>query len=203
MKRCYALVVAVAVCASAASVFGSGASAAPSCAATTPDVQPFVPWGDSSWYNLGPSGSFEDSLSGWTLTGSAAVVPGNESFYVNSPTDQNSLSLPTGSTAKTPYVCITTDYPNMRFFVQNSGTKSAQLRIDQLQLQQNGIVKIVKTTNIAATAAWAPSSMISIQPPPPSQGNGTVAFKFTPQGSTGKWRIDDWYVDPIKHSHHG
>ena len=51
-------------------------------------VQPFLNWHDHSSYFLAPGGDFETAPAGWTLTGSPAVVAGNESFHVNAPGDR-------------------------------------------------------------------------------------------------------------------
>src|SRR5690242_9713299 len=62
-------------------------------------VQPFLKWHDHGSYFLAPGGDFEATPAGWTLAGAAAVVSGNEPYQVNSSSDANSLSLPTGSAA--------------------------------------------------------------------------------------------------------
>src|SRR5919197_1269504 len=44
--------------------------------------QPFAPWLDFASYVLAPNGGLESGAAGWSLDGGAAVVAGNESFYV-------------------------------------------------------------------------------------------------------------------------
>ena len=83
------------------------------CPGTSSTV--FAPWGDQDQYTPAPGGNFE-SMSGWTLTGGAAQVVGNESFYVNAKTDTHSLSLPTGATATTPSICVNVYDPTIRLF---------------------------------------------------------------------------------------
>ena len=62
-------------------------------------AQVFRPWNDSAYYMLSPGGSFEAGAPAWTLTGHATVVAGNESFYIHSPSDRRSLSIPAASGA--------------------------------------------------------------------------------------------------------
>src|SRR5689334_23004691 len=44
--------------------------------------RPFTRWLDLFQYTLAPGGDFESNAAGWTLTGGAQVVSGNESFNV-------------------------------------------------------------------------------------------------------------------------
>src|SRR4029077_3650551 len=85
-------------------------------------VQPFLPWHDNSSYFLAPGGAFETTPVGWALSGGAQVVAGNEPSHVNAASDANSLSLPTGSSATSPQICVTIHSPNLRLFSMNSGS---------------------------------------------------------------------------------
>ena len=44
---------------------------------------PFTPWLDPMHYTLLPGGSFEGGAAGWTLSGGARVMSGNETYKVN------------------------------------------------------------------------------------------------------------------------
>ena len=68
-------------------------------------VQPFTSWNDSGSYFMVPGASFEGDMNGWAMNGTS-IVAGNESYDVNSPTDSQSLSIPTGAGATTPLVCV-------------------------------------------------------------------------------------------------
>src|ERR1700750_1525560 len=73
--------------------------------------QVFGPWGDQHSYVLGPDGGFEAGGQGWRLTGGATAVSGNESFFLNDASDSRALSLPAGSSATSPPVCMSLDTP--------------------------------------------------------------------------------------------
>src|SRR3954471_22266845 len=66
---------------------------------------PFAAWGDLTSYYLSPGGGFELGT-GWKLAGGATTVPGNESYFVNSPNDSRALTLPAGASAQGPSSCI-------------------------------------------------------------------------------------------------
>jgi hypothetical protein len=75
--------------------------------------QVFAPWQDAANYLLAPNGSFEFGSTGWSLSGGAAIVNGNEPFY---PTGTHSLALPSGSSATSPTVCLGTQQLYIRMF---------------------------------------------------------------------------------------
>ena len=79
---------------------------------------------------LAPDGGFEAGGQGWYLSGGAKVVAGNESFYLNDAGDSGSLSLPAGSSAVSPPVCMAIDTPSFRFVARNSGDPSSHLRVE-------------------------------------------------------------------------
>ena len=92
----------------AAHVSGAATGTTVTCPGTSSTA--FAQWGDQDQYTLAPNGDFEAAnfatASGWTLTGGAAQVAGNESFGVHAKTDSHSLSLPAGATATTPSICV-------------------------------------------------------------------------------------------------
>jgi hypothetical protein len=159
---------------------------------------PFSQWGDSLGYVLVPGGSFEAGADEWTLDGGAAVVDGNESFNVNSDQDSQSLSLPTGSSATSPEICTSIDRPIFRFFARNTGSRRSNLRIDVVYPGPLGDIRLVHL-GLLSSSSWSPSLPMPVIAnylsalPGASQ---TMAFRFTPTGSSGEWSIDDVYVDP-------
>ena len=58
-----------------------------------PLERPFLRWLDPAQYTLLPGGTFESTLTGWTLSG-ARVVSGNEPYYVHGKSGKQSLSDP-------------------------------------------------------------------------------------------------------------
>src|SRR2546425_1338287 len=182
-----------------ATVLASGAVGTARAGLTCPGqtyVQPFEPWLDEANYVLMPNGSLESS-SGWALTGGAAVVDGNEPFQLNSLLDTHSLSLPTGSSATSPQLCITLLHPDLRFLAVNNGSPTAVLRVDAIA--HLGLLSLaVPVATLASGSTWAPTVPIPFLTNLVSPLFGTVSFRFTPIGAAGRWQIDDVYVDPFK-----
>jgi hypothetical protein len=165
--------------------------------------QPFLRWLDPAHYVLAPDGGLEQRARGWTLRGGATVVAGNEPFFVRSLGDTRSLALPSGSSATTPFMCAGVEHPTLRLFAANSGSVLSTLKVEILFTGPLGLVGTAPVTTVASTAGWkptAPALLLANLTALPSVTDGTiaVAFRFTPQGSDGRWRIDDVYVDPFK-----
>jgi hypothetical protein len=161
----------------------------------------FSPWGDPHNYVLAPDGGFEGGGSGWQLNRGAAVVQENESFYLNDAGDSKSLSLPAGSSAASPPVCMAIDTPSFRFVARNSGDPSSQLRVEAVY-KLLGIVRTQTGATIRAGSAWAPSQSVStvltLSTVLGTLIPSAVQIRFTPLDSSGNWQIDDVYVDPFR-----
>lgn len=190
----------LALCSLVAAAAVIGATAQTSRAAITCPgqtyVQPFVPWGDYANYVLLPNGSFEN-MDGWSLSGGAAQVSGNEPFYVNAPSDSHSLALPPGASAVSASMCFTLLHPDLRFFARNTGSPLSLLEVDVI----TNVLGLKITTPVALLASgssWQPTAPLPFLTnllAPVSEG---VQFKFTALGRGGSWQIDDAYVDPFK-----
>ena len=136
---------------------GQAISAAPAQACDYRGAeQVFKPWGDNHHYVLAPDGGFEAGGAGWALTGGATTVAGNESFYLNDPADQRSLSLPAGSSAVSPPICMSLDTPIFRLFARNTGDPSAGLRVEATY-KLLGLVRTKTVSTVKAGPEWAPS----------------------------------------------
>ena len=179
----------------------TGGKSLPACPRTAM-VQPFLPWLDPGHYFLGPSGSFENGLAGWSVTGGAQIVPGNESYYVHSAGDSHSLSLPAGSSVTTPPICVSLDSPDLRMFVRTTGSILSLLKVDMTYTNLLGNQATMTVGLLPGFSAWTPSLPVlfleDAVPLVTGGGQTWVSFTFTPVGA-GKWQIDDFYVDPIKH----
>src|SRR5205823_8592614 len=120
-----------------------------------------------------------------TLANGAKRVLGNETFSVNSPSDKYSLSLPTGSSAKTPLICVTSDYPQFRIFIQNTGNLASTLRVDLYYTDLAGKSQVVPVAHLSGGTTWAPAPQMffldGLSPILASDGWIKVAFKFTPE----------------------
>src|SRR5213080_2660851 len=120
--------------------------------------QPFAQFGDSRSYTFGANGGLESGSTGWTLAG-GGVVSGNESYFVHSTSDRNSLSLGSGGTALTPKLCMGTTSTVTRFFVRSSdgGRVRVQVVLRGLLGQVLGIVQV---SDVSAASSWSPGPAI-------------------------------------------
>jgi hypothetical protein len=166
-------------------------------------THPFTPWLDLDSYALAPNGGFEAGSTGWTLTGGAKVVSGNETYRVNGASDAASLALPAGSSATSSAVCVDPTSPTLRLFVRNSGSLLSTLRVDVLYTDLFGVQRTVTVATLLGGSTWQPSLPVAFLVnltalPLVTNGTTPVAVRFTPQGAAGGWAIDDVYVDPFK-----
>jgi hypothetical protein len=163
-----------------------------------PLSQPFKAWGDGASYELMPGGAAE-STAGWTLTGGAGIVTGNEPWKVHGSTDSHSMHLPSGSSATTAPICVGLDSPTVRFFVKkNSGLLSTLAVSAVLRPSLGG--ELVVPVGVILGGSWQPSPSFlflgNLLPILPGQYT-PVSFRFTPVLG-GDWQVDDVYVDPWK-----
>jgi hypothetical protein len=176
----------------AMSVSPAAANAALGISCPDPATQAFRMWSDPT---------------GWTVSGSAKVVSGNESFDVHSAGDRYSLSLPAGSSVTSPPMCISLLNSKMRFFNRNAGDPGARLKV---QVLYNGgvggllstVTKLLGVSDVGyvtAGDAWQPSTPIAMLSGTLPLLTSSVQFRFTPMDSSGAWQIDDVYLDPVMH----
>ncbi len=155
--------------------------------------QPFQQYKDSNWYTLlaGQSPDSGFGGQGWTLSGGARIVstrlPGGGTGQV--------LNLPSGSQAVSPVVCITSEYPTARayvddvkgsegvfFYVSYEGTKTWEAPKNTGQIH-------------GATGSWTPSSAVNLQPEK-TTGWQPVRITLKPGGTTSLFQVYDLYLDP-------
>jgi len=162
--------------------------------------QPFSNWGDKAYYTAVPGGNFESGVLPWLRTGSAAVVSGNESYNVGSASDSHSLSLPSASSATSPARCTSIYHPTLRLFVKNAGSSSSRLKVEALYPGLLGAVQSAKLADLSGTSSWSPSPVMQLTLQnllaTLSLSRTAIAYRFTPEDSSGKWSIDDVYMDP-------
>jgi hypothetical protein len=180
-------------------VLGSTGVALASCP-SQPVSSPFTQWGDSNDYFLVPGGSFEGTADqvGWTLS-NASLTSGNESFNVNDPGDQQSLTINGGGSATSPYFCVDDTMSGLRFFAQQAGA-GTDLRVKALLQNSDGSVTAVQLADLAdgSMPAWAPTDSLGGSGHLPAGSSLMVALRFRAPISSGSWQIDDIYVDPYR-----
>ena len=158
---------------------------------------PFAGWKDYAHYAFAPDGGFESGGSGWTLSGGARAVSGNESFYVHGTSDRTSLSLPAGASATSPPMCISLFSSKMRFVVRGDSGSSVKV-----QIVYRGVVSSLLGAldggTVSADGAWKPSPQIGMLGGVLPLLTASVSFRFTAVG--GSTAIDDVYLDPMKSS---
>jgi len=161
--------------------------------------QVFKPWGDNSSYVLAPDGGFEAGGSGWSLGGGAKAVAGNESFFLNDAADGKSLSLPAGSTAVSPPVCMSIDTPHFRLLARNTGDPSSTLRVEA-SYSLLGLVRTRTVGTVRSGSSWAPtqqvSTVLTLSTIVGTLIPSAIQIRITPVGS-GNWQVDDVYIDPF------
>ncbi len=192
------------IAAVALGVLASAQAALPSSSCGPRELsQPFLPWLDPAQYFLMPGGDLE-SNAGWTLAGGAAIVSGNEPYYVHESTDTRSLLIPAGAWARTTSTCVDFDEPTLRFFVRNTGSLLSTLVVEaRIRTTVLGV-----TTQTTLPLGVVPGTTRSWQPALPIVfelsanqllgGTSTVDFRFSSTGGGGQWQVDDVYVDPFK-----
>jgi hypothetical protein len=165
--------------------------------------QVFSPWGDQRNYVLAPDGGFEAGGSGWQLSRGATVVEGNESYYLNDEGDSKSLSLPAGSSAVSPPVCMAIDTPSFRLVARNSGHPSSQLRVEAVY-KLLGLIRTKTAATLRAGSTWAPtqsvSTVLTLSTIVGTLIPSAIQIRFTPLDSSGQWQVDDLYIDPFRRS---
>jgi hypothetical protein len=167
----------------------------------------FAPWKDYAYYGFAPNGGFEAGSTGWTLAGGAKVVTGNESFNVHGAGERYSLSLPKGSSATSPPMCISLFSSKMRFFAANQGSSSSKLRVQIIYGGGvSGVLSLVTKTlgvsdygYVTAGSAWQPSAPVGMLSGTLPLLTQYVQFRFLPADGNGAWLMDDVYLDPLMH----
>jgi hypothetical protein len=162
-------------------------------ACSTPQLaQPFLSTRDSNWYTLVPGQSVDDfNGNGWALSGGAQIV----SSPLADGNAGNVLDLPSGSSAVSPPMCVSSDYPTARTIVRDvSGSEGVHISVAYA-----GTKTADKPQNVGQVhgtqAAWTTSNQFNVHP-----GNlpgwQLVTFTLTPGGKSSNFQISNFWVDP-------
>ena len=168
---------------------------------TQPVSTPFSQWGDDNSYFLVPGGSFEGTADqvGWTLSG-ASLTQGNEPFYVNDPSDTQSLTISGGGSATSPFFCVDNTMGSMRFFAQETAPGGG-LHVRALVQTADGGTETVPVAHLfdGSMPSWAPTQPITADTSGLADDQTLmVALQFTVPNPSASWQIDDVYVDPYR-----
>ncbi len=186
-------------------VLGCGALAGPTMAASTAVAglstatdtsacsapalaRPFLSIGDSNLYTLAP-GESADNLygTGWTLSGGAKIV---QTTLADGSTG-SVLDLPSGASAISPQVCVSSDYPTARTMVRDVvGSEGVQMGVSYPGVGEQTVGQVH-----GQKTAWTASNQFNVHP-----GNQTgwqlAQFVFVAGGKTSDFQVYDFYVDP-------
>jgi hypothetical protein len=173
------------------------ASAGLGLACPSPTTTPFAAWSDYAHYAFLPDGGFESGGSGWSLSGGARAVSGNESFYVHSKLDKTSLSLPAGASATSPPMCISLLSSKMRFVARGDAGSKVKVQILYRGLLSS-VLGILDGGTYTVGGPWNASPQIGMLGGVLPLLTSGVSFRFTAVG--GAAAIDDVYLDPMKSS---
>jgi hypothetical protein len=187
--------------ATAIACFGATGAAQAACPNGTVS-QPFTQFGDSAYYTLVPDGGFEGGGNGWALGGNS-IVAENESFFVGSSGDANSLDAPAKTSVVSPEFCVDENMPTLRFFARKlNPAKSGHLKVEILYKDTSGNAKVASAGTLTnggrmEYGAWEPSDLLKLSTviPTTKRGTATVQVRITAD-TGGDWLVDDVYADP-------
>ena len=159
---------------------------------------PFSAFGDDLDYVLAPNGSFE-STNGWDFADGAGPVAGNDPFGLQAGTDETVLSLPHGSEATSPLMCVDPSYPTFRFPVNVDGRKGS-IRVEVSYPWSNAGDKFRRADSfkLSGDEGWTLSPHLDLDPDRGGDGPGwrPMAIRLIAKNGDGDFQIDDVYVDP-------
>lgn len=157
-------------------------------------TQPFASAHDANWYTLMPGerdGDFAGS--GWTLTGGAKII----TTLLADGSVGSVLDMPSGSTAISPMMCVTSAYPTARTLVRNvTGGDGVHFRVAYegthtwAQPQETG------QFHGNGHANWTLSGNINVHPANNVTGWQPVQFTLLAGGHDSEFEVYDFYVDP-------
>jgi hypothetical protein len=193
------MVVTAAVASVAATAGSARANAPVTGCPQAPVSHPFAPWGDSGDYVLAENGGVEAGAAGWSLSGGAGVVEGNETYLAAGASDHRSVRLPGSSSATSAPTCVDGDRPGFRFFAKRrGGSPAGGLDVQVVATDASGNELVSQAGTITPTSDWRPSaSMPTMASVFAAAGPADVSFRFKPRGG-GVWSIDDIFVDPLR-----
>ncbi len=217
------LIKSLVAAATASAIVAAAPAAASAACVQAPTTKAYSKVGDTADYSVAPAGDFETGAAGWTLSGGAKVVSGNETlgFFKGSILPgSKSLALPVGSTATSPEFCVDETNPYFRFMAKPDSSMSGYKAV-VIYRNSAGAVTNAQFTSSAdikwGDGAWSASAISPLATKIPltstnptasvqlhfiSTGNQVavgISFwgKFT-GGDVGQTNIDSVMVDPYR-----
>jgi hypothetical protein len=209
--RCIGLGVAFAALGAVPAEAKTTATAADTTTTTTTSVdtssctapaltQAFLAWGDSNWYALA-AGETADNFTGdgWTLTGGAKIV----TTTLQDGTTGAVLDLPRGSSATSPAICLTSDYPTARTMFRNvSGANGGDVGFSVSYAGTSSANAPVQTGTFKTTGSdkgdWALSDPADLDPST-TPGWQLMQITLTANGPK-EFQVYNLYNDPMQRS---
>ena len=169
-------------------------------------VRPFLSYEDSGNYVLAPGGAFEaPTAAGWQLSGQARTVAGNEQFFLRGRSDSRSLSLPSGTRAISPAMCVDLTYPHLRLVskaVSSPGNALLGIEVvypDSRRPEWTEVKSFDGYQGKFARSGWRISDHVDIKPQLGHSGNAMRRMAIRITALRGNWQVDDIYIDPRCH----
>jgi hypothetical protein len=168
---------------------------------------PLAAFKDRRSYFLAPAANFEDrAMPGWELSGGASVTADASDVAVTGDSQTSSLSLPPGSAATSPEMCVDLDYPTFRFFAtQVADDTDSALAVDVIYpaLSRNNVREATRL-RLKAKDGWKLSEDIKLEPQRLGKKWGwrrvALRFRNVSGKKPGSFQIDDILVDPRLHN---
>lgn len=212
----------LAAAAAAAAVAAVPAVASAACV-PAPTSKAFSKAGDNADYSVAPGGDFESGAAGWSLSGGAKVVSGNETLgFFQGPVvkGSKSLSLPVGAIATSPEFCVDETNPYFRFMTKADNAMAGYQAIVIYRNAAGAVTSTSFTSSLDITwgdGDWGPSKVSPLATKIPLTGpdaTASVQLKFVStgnpvalgiglwgkltSGSVGATSIDSVMVDPYR-----
>lgn len=156
--------------------------------------QVFSPWADRSDYYFAGNGGFESGSTGWTLSGGAAVVNGNDPFQLSG-AGSHALQLGRGATASIN-VCYGLTYPAVRFVATGVGG-TAKIHVRVVAHNLLGVLSILDGGTFTVGSRWDASPKLSTLFSALGAPLGAKSMQLQISVESGTAQIDDLYVDPF------
>jgi hypothetical protein len=165
----------------------------------TPTAYAFAHWGDDDDYSQVPGGSFDGSLD-WNTTGSPGLVADNNPYSVDD-SATSAVRLQPGDSITSEMFCIDRYHPHLRF-VRRLQQGSARLKLSVMWTDDNGNLVQTPLDNSDAKktgTTWGVSRVVGFRDAlPTTDGARHVQLRFSVDGKSGAWLLDDVFVDPMK-----